>query len=457
MVRRGVRAELLMIGTELLLGQTVDTNAAYIAEQLAHNGINVYFKTTVGDNRQRLLAALSIALMRADIVITSGGLGPTEDDLTRDVVASTMGLELVQDETALQQIESRFRRHDRHMPDSNRKQALMPKGALVLENGKGTAPGFIVRSLDKAVICMPGVPHEMKSMLTSAVLPYLHDHYDLDATLYSQMLKFTGIGESELEERLVDLFRSSNPTIAPYAGPGEVKLRLTARADSPEDAQQLFRPLEQEIVHRVGEYMYGSGDDTLESVVGEQLRAAGKTLAVAESCTGGLIAMRLTDVPGSSDYFPGGVVAYSNDVKRRLLDVPPDVLQKHGAVSKETAIAMAAGVAARFGTNIGLAVTGIAGPGGGSDQKPVGLVFIATFADGRSRVRRLLFGGQRDLVRLRAAQTALDMVRLQLRAAPMSATTADEQMGADAGAATDATTEAWIATRHDDSTASERR
>lgn len=414
MVRRGVRAELLMIGTELLLGQTVDTNAAFIAEQLALHGVNVYFKTTVGDNRQRLLAALSIALMRADVVITSGGLGPTEDDLTRDVVAAALGLELVEDVMAVQQIEGWFKRQDRHMPASNRKQALMPEGATVLENGRGTAPGFIVRSLDKAVICMPGVPHEMKSMLTTSVLPYLHDHYDLEATLYSHILRFTGIGESDLEERLVDLFRSANPTIAPYASLGEVKLRLTARADSADDAAALFKPLEQEIVQRVGEYMYGSDDDTLEGVVGRQLRAVGKTVAVAESCTGGLIAKRLTDVPGSSDYFPGGVVTYSNEAKQRLLDVPAKVLQQHGAVSEQTARAMAAGVAARFGADIGLAVTGIAGPGGGSDEKPVGLVFIASFEDGKSDVHRLLFGGQREHVRLRAAQTALDMVRRKL-------------------------------------------
>ena len=208
-------------------------------------------------------------------------------------------------------------------------------------------------------------------------------------------------------------------------------------------------------MHRVGEYMYGSGDDTLEAVVGEQLRAAGKSLALAESCTGGLIAARLTDVPGSSEYFPGGVVAYSNEAKQRLLDVPQEVLQEHGAVSEATAAAMAKGVAARFGATIGLAVTGIAGPGGGSDEKPVGLVFIATFENGRSRVRRLLFGGERGLVRLRAAQTALDMVRRQLRTEPPTPTTADRQTVADAGPATDPTTEAWIAAaRPDDGTAS---
>lgn len=414
MMRRGVRAELLMIGTELLLGQTVDTNAAFIAETLAENGVNVYFKTTVGDNRQRLLAALSVAVLRADVVITSGGLGPTEDDLTRDVVAAALGVELVEDEEALEQMKSWFQRHDRPMPKSNLKQALMPKGATVLPNDRGTAPGFVLRHLDKAVICLPGVPQEMRAMMTEQVLPYLHDHYDLEATLHSRLLKFTGIGESDLEERLVDLFRSSNPTVAPYASLGEVKLRLTTRAEDEEEAMALFAPLEQEIRRRVGEYMYGSGDDTLEGVIGRMLKAAGKTAAVAESCTGGLIAKRLTDVPGSSAWFPGGLVAYSNEAKERLLDVPGDVLATYGAVSEETAKAMARGAALRFGADIGVGVTGVAGPGGGTEEKPVGLVYAAVYADEKARARRLLFGGRRDHIRQRAAQSALDMVRREI-------------------------------------------
>lgn len=451
-MRRGVRAELLMIGTELLLGQTVDTNAAFIAEQCANNGIHVYYKTTVGDNRQRLLAALSIALLRSDVIITSGGLGPTEDDLTRGVVAAAVGVKLVEDATAMGQIESWFRRHQRPMPASNRKQALMPEGALVLKNDKGTAPGFIVRHLDKAIVCLPGVPAEMTSMLTKSVLPYLHDHYELDATLYSHILRFSGIGESELEERLIDLFRSANPTVAPYASPGEVKLRLTARASSAEEAQALFQPLEQEIVARVGEYMYGSGDDTLEAVVGRLLRDNKKTVAVAESCTGGLIAKRLTDIPGSSDYFQGGVVAYSNDVKEQLLGVSTETLQNYGAVSKETAQEMAEGVARRLGANIGVAVTGIAGPGGGSDDKPVGLVFIGVWEKGETRVRQSLFGGERELVRLRATQTALDMLRRKLQTTP-PLTTSNLETVAQGGAATKPKSDFWVAVRRDETDA----
>lgn len=445
MAGRSVRAELLMIGTELLLGQTVDTNAAHIAQQLADNGVHVYFKTTVGDNRQRLLAAISIALMRADVIVTSGGLGPTEDDLTRDVVAAALGVDLVEDATAMGQIEAWFRTHDRPMSPSNRKQALMPVGALVLQNGRGTAPGFIVRAGDKAVICMPGVPHEMKSMLKNSVLPYLHDHYDLDATLYSHMLRFTGIGESHLEEKLVDLFRSSNPTIAPYAGAGEVKLRLTARANSAEEARRMFVPLEQEIIERVGEYMYGSGDETLETVVGRLLREAGKTVAVAESCTGGLLAKQLTDVPGSSNYFQGGVIAYSDDVKRQQLGVRPETLQQHGAVSEETAREMAAGVARRLQADFGVSITGVAGPGGGSEAKPVGLVFIALAAGKETEVRRVLFGGSRQLVRMRAVLTALDMVRRRLHSGPPGSTL--NNMETPSASATPA--DSWIAEADD--------
>lgn len=411
MAQPTVRAELVMIGTELLLGQTVDTNAAHIAEQLAATGVNVYFKTTVGDNWTRLAGVLTQALTRADIVITSGGLGPTEDDLTREVVAAVLGLSLVEDEQALAQVESWFRNNKRPMASSNRKQALMPEGALVIGNGHGTAPGFIVEHDGKIVVSMPGVPHEMRAMLRTSILPYFRERYGLDTRLYTRNLKFYGIGESSLEEKLRDLFRMTNPTVAPYAGMAEVKVRLTARAEDPEEAERLFAPVEQEIVRRVGEYMYGTGDDTLESVAGRALAEAGWTVAVAESCTGGLVAKRLTDVPGSSAYFSGGVVAYSNDAKVRLLDVSEQTLEAHGAVSARVAEEMAVGVARRFGATMGVSVTGIAGPGGGSEEKPVGLVFIGCAVGDDRRTYRLQFGGDRDRVRRYTAQAALDVIR----------------------------------------------
>lgn len=411
MAQTSVRAELVMIGTELLLGQTVDTNAAHMAQQLAANGINVYFKATVGDNWTRLAGVLTQALTRADVVITSGGLGPTEDDLTREVVAAVLRRPLVLDEQALKTIENWFTRTGREMPSSNRKQALMPEGAHVITNGHGTAPGFIVEHDDKLIVCLPGVPHEMRAMLEHGVLPHLRRRYALDGTLFTRNLKFYGIGESALEERLRDLFRMTNPTVAPYAGMAEVKVRLTARAQSADDAEQLFAPVEQEIVQRVGEYMYGVGEDTMESVAGQALANAGRTVALAESCTGGLVAKRLTDVPGSSAYFLGGVVAYSNDAKTQLLGVSEAALREHGAVSAQVAEEMAVGAARRFGATMGVSVTGIAGPDGGSETKPVGLVFIGYAANGKSHSYRFQFTGDRDRVRHYTAQAALDIIR----------------------------------------------
>lgn len=411
MAQTSVRAELVMIGTELLLGQTVDTNAAHMAQQLAANGINVYFKATVGDNWTRLAGVLTQALTRADVVITSGGLGPTEDDLTREVVAAVLRRPLVLDEQALKTIENWFTRTGREMPSSNRKQALMPEGAHVITNGHGTAPGFIVEHDDKLIVCLPGVPHEMRAMLEHGVLPHLRRRYALDGTLFTRNLKFYGIGESALEERLRDLFRMTNPTVAPYAGMAEVKVRLTARAQSADDAEQLFAPVEQEIVQRVGEYMYGVGEDTMESVAGQALANAGRTVALAESCTGGLVAKRLTDVPGSSAYFLGGVVAYSNDAKTQLLGVSEAALREHGAVSAQVAEEMAVGAARRFGATMGVSVTGIAGPDGGSETKPVGLVFIGYAANGKSHSYRFQFTGDRDRVRRYTAQAALDIIR----------------------------------------------
>lgn len=406
-----IRAELIMIGTELLLGQTVDTNAAYIAERLAAHGINVYFKATVGDNWTRMAGVLAQALTRADVVITSGGLGPTEDDLTREVVAAVLRRPLAEDPQALSSIEGWFARSRRPMPASNRKQALIPAGARIVPNARGTAPGFIVEHGQQTVVCLPGVPYEMQPMLDDVVLPYLRERYRLADALFSRVLKFYGIGESALEERLRDLLSMTNPTIAPYAGMAEVKIRLTARAQTAAEAERLIAPVQQEIVGRVGEYMYGTDDDTLESVAGMALRRAGWTVALAESCTGGLIAKRLTDIPGSSDYFAGGVVAYSNEAKVRILGVSQATLAEHGAVSAPVAEEMARGAAERFGATLAVSVTGIAGPGGGSEAKPVGLVYIGCALNGDVKSYRFQFSGSRERVRTLTSQAALDLIR----------------------------------------------
>jgi len=414
------RAELVMIGTEMLLGEIIDSNAARIAQRLAGLGIYVYFKTTVGDNWTRMAAALSQALTRADIVITSGGLGPTQDDLTREVVAAVLGVPLVEDPVALEHVESWFRRHNRPMPATNRKQALIPQGAVIIPNPKGTAPGIIARRGHQAVICLPGVPYELETMLDETVVPYLKRHYVTNGSLHSRVLKFYGIGESLLAERLDDLLAMENPTVATYAGRVEVRVRITARARSEEEAAALLVPVEEEIRRRVGDYLYGYDQDTLETVAGQALRAAGWTLALAESCTGGLIASRIVNVPGSSEYFLGGVVAYSNNAKVELLGVPADLLAAHGAVSAPVAEAMAVGAMRRLGATLGVSVTGIAGPGGGTPEKPVGLVYIGLARGDWTEVHRLQLGGDRERIRWHTSQAALDLIRRHAQAAAPS-------------------------------------
>ncbi|MBO8141555.1 MAG: competence/damage-inducible protein A [Firmicutes bacterium] len=411
-----MRAELVMIGTEMLLGEIIDTNAARIAERLAGAGIHVYFKTTVGDNWTRIAAALSQALTRADVVITSGGLGPTDDDLTREVVAAVLGRRLVEHPEAMRQVEAWFQRQNRPMSPSNRKQALVPEGSEIIPNRRGTAPGIIARRGEQAVICLPGVPHELEAMMDETVLPFLVRNFSPSGRLWSRVLKFYGIGESALAELLQDLLTMDNPTVATYAGNGEVRVRITARAADEVGARELLEPVERDIRNRAGEFLYGTGDDTLESAAGRALKAAGWTLAVAESCTGGLIGSRITSVPGSSDYFAGGAVAYSNRAKVDLLGVPAGLLDQYGAVSEPVARAMAVGAAQRLGAHVGLAVTGIAGPGGGTADKPVGLVYIGLAVGGEAEVRRYQFAGDRDRVRWLTSQAALDLVRRRAEA-----------------------------------------
>ncbi|HLT59373.1 MAG: competence/damage-inducible protein A [Limnochordales bacterium] len=410
-VRPAVRAELVMIGTEMLLGEIVDSNAARIAQRLAALGIHVYFKTTVGDNWTRMALALSQALSRADIVITSGGLGPTQDDLTREVVAAVLGVPLVEDPEALAHVEGWFRRMQREMPASNRKQALVPQGAVVIPNPRGTAPGIIARRGHQAVICLPGVPYELTAMMDESVIPYLERHFAPNGRLHSRVLKFYGIGESALAERLGDLLNMENPTVATYAGRAEVRVRITARTSDGTAPEDLLAPVEAEVRRRAGEYLYGVDQDTLETVAGRALAALGWTVGLAESCTGGLIAARLTNVPGSSAYFLGSVVAYSNEAKAQLLGVPPDVLAEHGAVSAPVAEAMAAGAMERLGATMGVSVTGIAGPGGGTPEKPVGLVYIGLARGDWREVHRLQLAGDRERIRWHTSQAALDLIR----------------------------------------------
>ncbi|HHX02317.1 MAG TPA: competence/damage-inducible protein A [Firmicutes bacterium] len=411
-----MKAELVIIGTELLLGETVDTNAAFLAQELAALGIDLYYKSTVGDNWVRIIEVMTQALARSDLVIASGGLGPTMDDLTREAISAVANLPLELDQEAMKMIEGYFQQTKRSMSENNRRQAFLPRGAKIIANHWGTAPGMIVNIQDKIIVALPGVPRELKGMFTTYVAPYLSQRITAKKTLVSRTLKFAGIGESQLAELVHDeLLNQSNPTIAPYASLGEVKLRITAKADSSQQAYELIQPVEQRLIHQLNGYYYGADHETLESVVGAMLRERQETLAVAESCTGGLITNRITNVPGSSEYFDRGYITYSNQAKVELLGVDPSLIGQFGAVSREVAVAMAEGARARAGTDWSLAVTGIAGPAGGSKEKPVGLVHIAVSAKGNTKAKQFRFNGTRTEIKFLVAQAALNFLRQEIK------------------------------------------
>jgi nicotinamide-nucleotide amidase len=419
-------AEILSIGTELLLGQILDTNAQFIGSELAKLGIDSFFRTTVGDNVERIKEAFATALKRADLVIATGGLGPTADDLTHESVAELLGTEMEFDEEVFDRIQKIFARFKYKMPESNRKQAFRPRGARILANPVGTAPG-IIWEIDKqtcarigveqprTVLTFPGVPREMQAMWRETAVPFLAKSYS-DGVTWSRELKHYGIGESALAEKFAHLLKLSNPTVAPYAGRWECRLRVTAKAPSVEAATALAQPVIDEILRGSGNLCYGFDDDTLESVVGALLTKSGKTLAVAESCTGGLVSERLTDIPGSSNYIKLNVVSYANEAKQQLLGVEEEVLNGHGAVSAECAEQMAKGIKELAKADLGLSITGIAGPTGGTPEKPVGLVYIGLAIPGSYLGKELGLPSRlsRSDIRLRSANEALNMVRLHL-------------------------------------------
>jgi len=415
-----MQVELLSVGTELLLGQIVDTNAAYLAGKLSELGVNVYHKTTVGDNAERLAAALRISLGRSDVVFATGGLGPTKDDITAAVVAHVMGVNLVEDQTSAAKIRSFARDRGLTLLDSLLKQAVVPEGAQVVPNPVGTAPGFISTRDGRTAIALPGVPTEMKAMAEQTVLPYLAARAAKEegaAVILSRTLRLAGIGESQAEAEIGDLIASqTNPTIAPYAKTYEVHLRVTARAASREAAESLIAPVEARIRDRLGSYIYGADEEGLEAVIGGMLRSAGLTLAAAESCTGGLIGHRITNVPGSSDYFLAGLTTYSDESKTRLLGVPAELIAAHGAVSPEVAVAMAEGVRRAVGADVGVSTTGIAGPGGATPTKPLGLVHIGLSDKAGNVSEELRLRGDRVMIKERAAQLALFLLYRGLKA-----------------------------------------
>ena len=407
--------EIVSTGTELLLGQIVNTNAPYMARRLNEIGFDVLFQSTVGDNRVRMTQVLSAALARADVVITTGGLGPTQGDITKEVTAELLGRPMHLHAPSLDNIKSFFASRRLTMTDNNIRQAMIPEGAIVLDNARGTAPGVVISTDRNTVIHLPGPPHEMEHMLENAVIPYLSERFGLQGTIISKVLRTFGLGESSLEERIKDYIKSQgNPTIALLARNAEIHVRLTAKASSDAEAKALIADLERQLRERIGEYIFGEDEDTLEAVIGRYLTEKNLSLSLAESCTGGLVTSRITDVPGSSAYLAGSVVCYSNDIKTAAVGVPAETIAAHGAVSAETAKAMAEGIRARFRTDLGVGITGIAGPGGAVPGKPVGLVYIAvTGPAGTSCFEHTFTGvsGQRSFIKHRTTLAALNHLR----------------------------------------------
>ncbi|MBM5820114.1 MAG: competence/damage-inducible protein A [Cyanobacteria bacterium K_DeepCast_150m_m2_101] len=411
-------AEILCIGTELLLGNITNGNARWLAEQLAALGVPHHRQLVVGDNRERLIAELQAAAQRCRVLITTGGLGPTPDDLTTEAIAAAFDTPLVEHPEVWAEIQARLAARGRPCAASNRRQAFLPEGAALLPNPTGTAPGMIWSPRPNfTILTFPGVPSEMRAMWQATAAPWLQAAGLAEGVFASRMLHFWGVGESNLAEQMADLLEGSNPTVAPYAGSGEVKLRITARAATAEAAAQLLQPVEAEIRARSGNLCTGADDDTLASVVLEQLRRRGQTLAVAESCTGGGLGAALAAVPGASDVFLGGVIAYANSVKQGLLAVPAELLASHGAVSDPVAQAMAEGARRATGADWALAITGVAGPGGGSREKPVGLVHLAVAGPAGCSSEGVRFGASRgrSWIQTLSAGEALNRLRLQLQ------------------------------------------
>ncbi|MGB3616392.1 MAG: competence/damage-inducible protein A, partial [Elainellaceae cyanobacterium] len=409
-------AEVICVGTELLLGEILNTNAQFLAQQLAQLGIPHYYQTVVGDNPQRLQKVLSLACERSRLLIFTGGLGPTPDDLTTETIAGFFDVPLEERPEILASLDEKYAHRPQAMAVSNRKQALLPKGAQILPNPIGSAPGLIwTPRPGLTLMTFPGVPREMQAMWHGTAVPYLKAQGWVTSTLVSRVLRHWGIPESSLAEKVQDFFALDNPTVAPYAGKGEVRLRITASAASAEAAHALIAPVQAQIEAIAGDDCFGADDDTLASVVGQYLRREGHTLAVAESCTGGGVGHQLTQVSGSSSYFKGGIIAYDNNVKRSLLSVDSEALRQHGAVSAIVAEQMATGVKQRLKTTWGLSVTGIAGPDGGAPHKPVGLVYIGLCGPSgtQSFLHQFAAYRGRDWIRWLSICSALDHLRRQ--------------------------------------------
>ena len=406
-------AELIAVGTELLLGNIANTDAQMISQALSMLGINVYYHTVVGDNPERLRDAVEIAKGRADIIITTGGLGPTFDDLTKQTLAASFGKKLIRNEEEMAKLYAFFEKRGTVMTKNNEQQAYLPEDCTVLTNPWGTAPGCAFEAEGKTVIMLPGPPRECKPMMYERALPYLMKY--MDATIVSHEINIFGMGESAVEDKIKSIAEHmENPTLAPYAKEGQVVLRVTGKAKSEEEADALTQPVIDTVRDLLGDVIYGVDAISLENTVAKLLKEKGKTLSAAESCTAGLLSKRITDIPGTSSVFLGGVVVYSNEAKENLLGVPHELLEEFGAVSHECANTLANNVRQLFSSDIGVGITGIAGPDGGTDEKPVGTVYVAVSAGGMIWCKTIRPQRDRALNRNMATLTALDMIRRYL-------------------------------------------
>lgn len=407
-------AEIIAVGSELLTPFRMDTNSLWLTDRLNTVGVEVKLKTIVGDDDARLEETVRDALKRSGIVVLTGGLGPTEDDITRKITARALGRRLLLDEKVLDDIKAKFLRWGRKMPEINARQAMLMEGAEVLPNPNGSAPGMYLEHEGRVVVLLPGPPRELKPMFDELVLPKLAERSG-GFRVARRVLRVAGLGESAVDERIAPVYMQyKNPQTTILFTSTEIEIHLTAQAKTEAEAELLLDGLAGQIEERLGDSIFAFRGEKMEEVVGLRLAVSGFTVATAESCTGGLVAHRLTEVPGSSKYFMEGVVTYSNEAKTRLLGVPRELIEAHGAVSAEVAEAMAVGVKRRAGTDFGLSVTGIAGPGGGSEEKPVGLVYVALADDAHTEHKRVLLPGDRHLIRSRASQFALDLLRRRL-------------------------------------------
>ncbi|MBS7527995.1 competence/damage-inducible protein A [Fusibacter paucivorans] len=404
-------AGILAVGTELLMGQTVNTNATFLSEQLNHMGISVYYHMTVGDNRERMKVLLNQLLNECDIVFTTGGLGPTQDDITKEVVAEALGLEMIYDERSMQRIRERFKLYNRKMTDSNVRQAYFPKGAIILDNDEGTAPACIVEvpSRDKIVYVLPGPPREMKHIFNRHMINDLLTRNQMK--MHSAYLSVYDLGESSTEDRLLDLIdRQTDPTIATYAGEGKVLVRVTSFNKDETYAQKAVRDMVETIKERIGEFIVSESGEDINDVIVNRMRALNQTIAFAESCTGGKLADALIKVPGASNVVNRGYVTYSNEAKIEDLKVSEETLKRFGAVSHETCLEMVKGLKERTDADLCVSITGIAGPDGGTDEKPVGLVYIGISYNGQTYTLENRFRGNRSMIRQRAMNTTLKLI-----------------------------------------------